>query len=346
MKTDPTARFASGRSVRPLCRRDRCPHSYDAMMSDSTVLAATWNDGLFALSDGVSHQERPGQEVKGLVSDGHGGALAIVDGHALCRRLPGGAWNTVATSNFPLACAVSIGDVIYVGTDDAQMLRISADGRVRLLDGFSAVPGRENWYAGTALVGGRIVGPPLGVRSIAATSDGAVLLANVHVGGIARSTDGGVTWLPTINIDTDVHEVCAHPKNPATVFAAAAVGLCISRDSGATWTIEQEGLHAFYCSAVAITGDTVLVAASSDHFAARGAVYARPIEGGGPPARLSSGFPKWLDGIADTGCIAARERSVAVADKGGSLYISEDGGSSWSRSASGLPPISGVLVIG
>lgn len=315
------------------------------MMSDSTILAATWNDGLLVLSGGVSHQERPGQEVKGLVCDRHGGALAIVDGHALCRRLPGGEWSTVATSNLPLACVVSIGNVIYVGTDDAQMLRISADGRVQVLDGFSAVPGRENWYAGTALVGGQTVGPPLGVRSLTATADGAVLLANVHVGGIARSTDGGATWLPTINIDTDVHEVCAHSKDPDIVVAAAAVGLCVSRDSGATWTIEKEGLHAFYCSAVAITGDTVLVAASSDHFAAKGSVYARPIEGDGPPARLSTGFPKWLTGIADTGCISARERSVAVADKGGSLYISEDGGSSWSRSASGLPPISGVLVI-
>jgi len=66
-----------------------------------------------------------------------------------------------------------------------------------------------------------------------------VLLANVHVGGIPRSVDGGVTWQPTIDIDSDVHEVRAHPKRRGTVVAAAAVGLCTSSDGGATWTVEQ-----------------------------------------------------------------------------------------------------------
>ena len=89
---------------------------------------------------------------------------------------------------------------------------------------------------------------PLGIPSITATCDKAVLLANVHVGGVPRSTDGGVTWQPTLEIDKDVHQVCAHPTRPDVVIAAAAVGLCVSRDSGATWTVEQEGLHASYAA--------------------------------------------------------------------------------------------------
>ena len=96
-----------------------------------------------------------------------------------------------------------------------------------------------------------------------------MLLANVHVGGIPRSTDGGVTWQPTIDIDTDVHEVCAHPIDPEIVIAAAAAGPGISHDGGATWTIEQDGLPASYCSAVAFLGRDLLVAASTDHFAAQ-----------------------------------------------------------------------------
>ena len=59
------------------------------------------------------------------------------------------------------------------------------------------MPGKETWHAGTAVVDGRVVGPPLGVRSMAATCDGMALIANVRVGGIPRSTDGGVTWRPT-----------------------------------------------------------------------------------------------------------------------------------------------------
>ena len=196
--------------------------------------------------------------------------------------------------------------MIYVGTDDAHVLRVSADGQIETVRGFEVVPGRGTWYAGSALINGQLVGPPLGVRSMSATSDGATLLANVHVGGIPRSTDGGVTWQPTIDVDSDVHEVCAHPIQPSIVIAAAAMGLCISRDGGATWTIEQQGLHALYCSAVAFSGNDVLVAASADHFATQGAIYRRPIDSESPMVPVGRGLPRWIDGIADTGCIAAR----------------------------------------
>ena len=83
-----------------------------------------------------------------------------------------------------LACCVTVGDVVYVGTDDARVLRVSAAGEIEQLRGFEEVAGRDKWYAGTAVINGKLVGPPLGIRSITATSDGAVLLANVHVGGI------------------------------------------------------------------------------------------------------------------------------------------------------------------
>jgi len=240
---------------------------------------------------------------------------------------------------------VAVGDVIYVGTDDARLLRVSATGKVDQLGGFDAVAGRDRWYAGSALLNGQVVGPPLGIRSITATSDGAVLLANVHVGGIPRSMDGGVTWQPTIDVDSDVHEVCAHPIHPGIVIAAAAIGLCISRDSGATWTVEQEGLHASYCSAVAFSSDDILVAASADHFATQGAIYRRPIDGHGRLVPVSGGLPRWIDGIADTGCIAARASAIAVADKAGNLYVSADAGRTWSRCANGLPTTSSVLIV-
>ena len=134
-----------------------------------------------------------------------------------------------------LACLVTVGKAIYVGTDDdARMLYLSLDGALTRLPCFDAVAGRDTWYAGSAVVNGQVVGPPLGVCSMSATSDGTVVLANVHVGGIQRSTDGGVTWRPTIEVDSDVHEVRAHPSQPRIVIAASAIGLCISRDGGTT----------------------------------------------------------------------------------------------------------------
>jgi hypothetical protein len=308
-----------------------------------SILAATWRDGLFVFTDERCHQELAGQSVRALAPDGCGGALAIVDGHSLCQRTLDGQWRTITTSEFQLACCVAVAEVIYVGTDDARVLHASANGNIEQLGGFNAVAGRGKWYAGSALINGRLVGPPLGIRSITATSD-AVLLANVHVGGIPRSTDGGVTWEPTIDIDSDVHEVCAHPIHPGIVIAAAAIGLCISQDGGATWTVEQQGLHASYCSAVAFSGDDILVAASAEHFARQGAVYRRPIDGHGPLAPVA-GLPRWIDGIADTGCIATRASALALADKGGNLYVSTDAGRTWSRRANVLSTPSSVLIV-
>lgn len=314
-------------------------------MTTSTVLVATWRDGLFVVSGGTPGQELANHSVRALAPDGHGGALAIVDGCSLCRRAADGVWSTIATAEFNLACCVAAGDVIYVGTDDARVLRVSAAGEIEQLRGFDGVAGRDKWYAGAALINGKLVGPPLGIRSITATSDGAVLLANVHVGGIPRSVDGGATWQPTIDVDSDVHEVRAHPNRPGVVVAAAAVGLCTSSDAGATWDADRAGLHASYCSAVGFAGDDVLVAAAADQFATQGAIYRRGVDEHAPLVTVAGGLPAWLDGIADTGCIATHGSAVAIADRKGNLYLSADTGRTWSRRADGIPTPSSVLVV-
>jgi photosystem II stability/assembly factor-like uncharacterized protein len=236
-------------------------------------------------------------------------------------------------------------ETIYVGTDDARMLRLNdRAGTLDPIDAFDSVPGRDAWFAGSAIVNGQRLGPPLGIRSLAANSDGTILFANVHVGGIPRSIDGGKSWKPTLDINSDVHEVRAHPANPEIVIAAAAVGLSISRDAGATWTIEHNGLHAPYCSAVAFSGNDILVSASTDHFAAQGKIYRRPVKPDGALASIADGMPAWTDGIVDTGCIATNGPFIAVADRSGNLYTSNDIGRTWSCRNIGLPAPSGVLI--
>jgi hypothetical protein len=299
-------------------------------MATPSILVATWENGLFSVTGKTVRQELTDKPVRGLVGDGQGRVLAIVGGHSLRRRSCDGEWTEIAKSEFDLSCCVPIGNVVFVGTDDAHILRVDPDGTQQHLKGFDSVAGRDRWYAGSAIVEGKRVGPPLGIRSMAATCDGAVLLANVHVGGIPRSTDAGLTWQPTIDIDSDVHQVCAHPTRPDIVIAAAAVGLCISRDAGATWTIEQRGLHAHHCSAVAFGRNDIFVSASTDPFAAQGAVYRRAIDTNGPLRPLDGGMPKWIDGKADTNCIATRDSMAALIDWSGRLYVSHDDGDTWS----------------
>jgi len=313
-------------------------------MPTSSILVATWGDGLFSVTGKKVRQELAGQSVRSLVADGHGGVLAIVGGHSLCRRSRDGEWTEIAKSEFDLSCCVPIGNVVFVGTDDAQILRTEPDGAQQRLTGFDAIEGRDKWYAGSAIVDGKRMGPPLGIRSMAATCDGAVLLANVHVGGIPRSTNSGLTWQPTIDIDSDVHQVCAHPTRPEIVIAASAVGLWVSRDAGMTWTIEQRGLHALHCSAVAFGRNDIFVSASVDPFAAQGAVYRRPIDSDCPLQPLGGGMPQWTDGKADTDCIAARDSIVAIIDRSGRLYISHDDGASWSYPFDHLPVPSGLYI--
>jgi hypothetical protein len=313
-------------------------------MPTPSILVATWENGLFSITGEMVRQELANQSVRGLVADGRGGVLAIVGGHSLCRRSSDGEWTTTAKSELELSCCVAIGGAVFVGTDDARILRVDPDGALQCLTGFDSVAGRDKWYAGSAIVDGKRMGPPLGIRSMAATCDGGVLLANVHVGGIPRSTDAGLTWRPTIDIDSDVHQVCAHPTRPDIVIAAAAVGLCISRDAGATWTIEQEGLHAHHCSAVAFGRNDIFVSASTDPFAAQGAVYRRAIDGKGPLQPLGGGMPKWINGKADTDCIATRDSIIAVVDWSGHLYVSHDDGASWSCLRDGLTAPSGMHI--
>ena len=108
-----------------------------------TVLVATWRDGLFVVAGETLYQELGSQSIRALTPDGHGGALAVVNERSLRRRTPDGLWSTIATTEFDLACCVPVGDVIYVGTEDARVLRVGADGAVEQLRGFDAVAGRE-----------------------------------------------------------------------------------------------------------------------------------------------------------------------------------------------------------
>jgi hypothetical protein len=314
-------------------------------MKSQTVLLATWSDGLFAFSGDAQSHEIANVSVRGLAPDGRGGALAIVDNHSLLRRPPDGEWTTLVSSDFELSCCVAVGGLIYVGTDDASMLRLSdGSGVLEPIDAFDRVPGRDAWFAGSAIINGQRLGPPLGIRSLAANSTGSILYANVHVGGIPRSVDGGLSWHPTIDINNDVHEVCAAPADPEIVVAAAAVGLCISRDSGKTWRIEREGFRDAHCYAVAISGDDILFSSSKDPFAAPGRIYRRPLRPDGSVEAVEGGMPAWTEGMVDTACIAKHGSSVAVADKGGNLYGSDDFGRTWSCRSAGLPAPSGVLI--
>jgi hypothetical protein len=307
-----------------------------------TIFAASWHNGLFVITGDTVRHELADQSVRGLVADGDR-ILAIVGGTQLCRRSPDGRWETLATSDSPLSCLIATGDAVLVGTDDAQVLCLGTAGTLQPLPGFARTEGRDRWYAGTAVIDGRVIGPPLGVRSLAATCDGAAILANVHVGGIPRSTDHGASWHPTLAIDWDAHQVCTHPSRPEVVAAASGAGVCISLDQGATWTLSAEGLHAPYCGAAAFCGDDILVSAAKDHFATSAGLYRLPLARPAEIQPVVIGESRWLGAIIDTYCLVSQGKSVAIVDRTGQLNWSEDSGRNWRSHAQRFPMTSALL---
>ena len=123
------------------------------------------------------------------------GDIVIAGGRRVLWR---GATDWTELAQAPgLVCAVDAPGGVIVGTEGAHLHRLAQE-QLEPIKGFDTVAGRADWYTPW--------GSPPEVRSLACTPDN-VLLANVHVGGIVRSEDSGRTWLPTVDIHDDVHQV-------------------------------------------------------------------------------------------------------------------------------------------
>lgn len=213
-----------------------------------------------------------------------------------------------------------------VGTAEAHLFRMAPE--PSRLHAFDLAEGRGEWYTPWG-------GPP-DVRSVCTAPTGAILV-NVHVGGILRSDDGGAEWRPTIDLHHDVHQVLALDGSAAV--AACAHGFASSPD-GVSWEVHDEGLHATYSRAVAVTGEWVLLSASSGPQGRQAAVYRRRLGAVGPFERCRAGLPEWFEGNVDTFCLAGHpDGHAALATRAGEVFVSSDEGARWEQAASGLPPV-------
>jgi hypothetical protein len=299
----------------------------------TSVLVAT-GDGVLPFIDGTAGPRELAAHGVAALGRHHDDWWAITDQVAVSVRDKAGSWREVATADTHLRSLLAAPDGAWCGTRDGRLLRLFGD-RFTAVDGFDAVEGRGTWKA----VGSTV---PY-VRSITTTADDRAVLVGVHVGGIPRSGNGGSSWKPTIDPQSDVHEVRAHPTDPKLVLAAAAVGLAVSRDAGVTWDVTTDGLHSTYARAVAFTSDGALVSVSDGPMTERGALYRWDLAGG-PLVQVTDGLPEWLDGNVDTGALDARGEDALFADEGGNVYSSADGGRSWSLLASSLGHVSSVGI--
>lgn len=282
--------------------------------------------------NGVPVADVPFQGTSADAGDRRDGRTAVlVDEHEVWAVAKGAWTRRVATDDRMHSVAWGPSGELLVGTEPAGVALVEDDA-LRYLKGFAAVPEASLWSTPW--------GGPAAVRSLA-VGGGGTLYANVHVGWIVRSTDGGATWTTTRNgLEKDVHQVAAHPRAAGTVFAATADGFHISHDRGDAFERRAQGLPHLYQRAVACFPDRdVYLSSSAMGSSGRHAALSRSEDEGRTWAGVE-GLPEDLNRNINTHQVAVRrggEARVVVDDT--HLYASRDYGATWSPTAEDLPRV-------
>jgi hypothetical protein len=261
----------------------------------------------------------------------------VVSGHEVW-TLRQGKWMTLASSNIILNClAWTREGKLLAGTEEARLGWV-ADGGIQYIDAFDAVPERGLWNT------------PWGglpdTRSIAVSADGTIY-ANIHVGWIVRSKDGGKKWnCIQKGLEKDVHQVAVDPENPDVVFSATARGFHISKDHGEGFVQKPGNMPYLYQRAcTCFPGSQIYLASTSrgPHGQADALLY-RTIDEG-DHWELAEGLPDRIRMNIDTYQIIILDESKSVVIIDNSLvYFSGDTGKSWKKLPGHFPKLYTAIV--
>lgn len=234
---------------------------------------------------------------------------------------------------------------LLLGTEPPHLFRVlaapqggrEADGRAESaaqfvsadrVESFDRLPSRPRWHTPWG-------GPPA-VRSLAASGDGWVY-ADIHVGSIMRSGDGGRLWRSVEpGLNEDVHQVATSPAAPERVYANTARAVFISEDRGDSWRDCGADLGHRYGRAIAVDpSDPDLILASvsdgphEDHDV-RGQLW-RSEDVGRTWTHVTEGFPASNPRNINTLRIGFSHGGLAWASVGAILYMGRDRARRWSE---------------
>jgi hypothetical protein len=230
------------------------------MVQQNTVIVAT-ADSVYRLGAGDDEPSPQSivssEDVKCVAADAERLAVALADG-TVALWLAGSELTRVDTGvEEPIESMVFTpgrAGALLMGTEGAGLFRMEGGG-VERVAAFDQLEVRDKWHTPWG-------GPPA-VRSLAVTPDGWVY-ADIHVGSIMVSDDGGLSWRPvTPQLHEDVHQVCTSPAAPSRVYANTAVGVFVSDDRGESWHNRAVELGDRYGRAIAASpGEPDLLLAS------------------------------------------------------------------------------------
>ena len=232
---------------------------------------------------------------------------------------------------FALAVSAANG-AVYAGSEPSRLFRSDDGGSTwRPLDGLLELPSRPTWSF-----------PPRPwtshVRWIAPSPhDGDLLLVGIELGGLMRSTDGGLSWDDhRPGAQRDVHSLAWHPRDSSRAYEAGGGGSAWSGDGGDTWQPADDGRDRHYTWSVAadpVDPELWYVSASTGPFAAHGGrdpqarIFRR--RGHDPWQALDGGLPEPLHAMPYA--LATTGELVFAGLGDGQVWRSGDRGDTWER---------------
>jgi photosystem II stability/assembly factor-like uncharacterized protein len=180
---------------------------------------------------------------------------------------------------------------------------------------------------------------------MAVATDGTIY-ANVHVGWIVRSRDGGDSWESvTKGLEKDVHQVAVDADDTAVVIAATARGFHLSHDHGETFERRTDPMPYHYqraCQAMPGSGVYLCSTSRGPHGQADALLF-RSTDRGAEWTPVT-GLPTSLRANIDTFQVHAVDAETAFAiTENTDLWRSDDAGRSWRPVAGDLPRVHGFL---
>ena len=256
---------------------------------------------------------------------GEGGVVAIPDGEIACIGIGGDGRMESGIGDEICCLHLLSGDplVLLIGTEPPHLYRMERGQPARRIESFDRLAARDEWYTPW--------GGPAAVRSLAGS--GADVYADIHVGSIMRSADGGESWEPvTPDLHEDVHQVAVCPAAPERVYANTADAVFVSGDRGESWEPRSGGLPSRYGRAIAVhpaDPDCLLASVSrGPHAEGTGKLF-RSDDAGRSWAHVREGFPEAARDNVDTFKVAFDAAPVAWAAVEERLYRSGDRGRGW-----------------
>jgi photosystem II stability/assembly factor-like uncharacterized protein len=252
-------------------------------------------------------------------------------------------------------------DTVYAGVQDAALFRTTDAGATWTeLAGLREHGSGPHWQPGAGgLCLHTIVLDP---------EDDQRMHVAISAAGVFRTEDGGATWEPTnkgllsngipspaAEVGHCVHKLAMHPSRPRTLFMQKHWDVMRSDDGGDSWQEISGDLPTDFGFPVAVhahepeTVYVVPITSDSHHFVPDGRlrVY-RSRSGGHEWEPLTDGLPQencYVNVLRDAMAVdRLPECGIYFGTTGGQVYVSPDGGDSWSAIVRDLPAVLSVEV--